>query len=367
VVQIFGQEERTGTEFTELNIEYRDANRRAIALDASLYAIVEAIGTSAVAVLIWYGATDLSSGAVGAGTLVAFIQYIRRFFIPIRDLSQKYTLLQSAFAAAERIFQLADEPVSIASKPGATKIERIEREIELKDIWFSYKGADEWVLKDLNLTVRPGEHIALVGPTGSGKTTILKILNRLYDVQEGAVLVDGKDVKDTDLHSLRKLFAVVLQDVYLFSGTIMDNLSLNNTVPEEQVIKAAKLVQAHDFIEKLPHGYDTHVDELGANFSAGERQLLAFARALAIDPEVLVLDEATSNVDLETEAKLQEGLRTLMKNRTAIIVAHRLSTVREVDRIVVLKHGHLIEEGNHGALMSQDGLYARLARFQFGH
>ena len=163
----------------------------------------------------WYGATDLSSGAVGAGILVAFIQYIRRFFIPIRDLSQKYTLLQSAFVAAERIFQLADEPVSIESKPGATKIEKIEREIELKDIWFSYKGADEWVLKELNLTVRPGEHIALVGPTGSGKTTILKILNRLYDVQEGAVMVDGKDVKDTDLHSLRKLFAVVLQDVYL--------------------------------------------------------------------------------------------------------------------------------------------------------
>ena len=365
VVQVFGQEQRTAEEFYELNDAYRNANRSAIVFDASLYAVVEAIATAAVAVMIWNGAVDMSTGAVGAGTLVAFIQYIRRFFIPVRDLALKYTLLQSAFAAAERIFQLIDEPVLIQSEPDAPKPRRLQEGIELRDVWFSYRTPEDWVLQGLNLKVRPGEHVALVGPTGSGKTTILKLLNRLYDVQRGQVLLDGQDVKSLDLTSMRRLFAVVLQDVHLFTGTVMENLSLHGSVSPERVKEAAKVVQAHDFIERLPKGYATSVQEYGSNFSAGERQLLAFARALAIDPEVLVLDEATSNVDLQTEARLQRGLRELMKDRTALIVAHRLSTVREVDRIVVLQHGHWVEEGNHATLMRKGGLYAKLASLQF--
>lgn len=358
VVQIFRQEERTSAEFLDLNRRYRDANRSAVLFDAGLFSLVEAIGSCAVAALIYYGASDMSAGLVGAGTLVAFIQYIRRFFIPVRDLSAKYTLLQSALAAAERIFHLLDEPVPIASPANARQARKLERSIEFRDVWFSYRnpaGDDDWVLRSFSTRITRGERVALVGATGSGKTTILKLLNRFYDAQRGSVCIDDVDVRQLDLSHLRRLFAVVLQDVHLFSGTVMDNLALTEEVTAEDARRAARAVQADAFVERLPMGYETQVRSRGLQFSAGERQLLAFSRALALDPEVLVLDEATSNVDSETEARVQHALDVLLQDRTALIVAHRLSTIKKVDRIVVLGDGHTHEEGTHEQLMDKPG------------
>lgn len=370
VVQIFGQQARTQREFEQLNADYRDANRQAIFFDAALYAVVEAIGTSAVAALIWYSASDLAQGAITAGTLVAFFQYIRRFFVPIRDLSTKYTVLQSAFAAAERTFSLLDEPQHIVSAAEAKPLPRLQNALELRDVWFSYRGAvtgdKDWTLRGVNLTVRRGERVALVGSTGAGKSTVLKLLNRFYDVQRGAVLVDGLDARAYDLHQLRALFAVVLQDVHLFTGTLLQNLAFSDRISEAAARSAMAAVGGDAFVQRLPQGYDTPVQELGTNFSAGERQLLALARALALDPEVLILDEATSNIDSETEARIQSALDVLLQGRTAVVVAHRLSTIQKVDRILVFKHGQVVEEGDHATLMRRGGVYRTLVELQLG-
>lgn len=369
VVQVFGQEARTQAEFLSLNEDYRDANHASIRFDALLFAIVEAVGTCAVAALVWYGAPGLTSGAIGAGVLVAFIQYIRRFFIPIRDLSTKYTVLQAAFAASERVFTLLDEPVTIDSRAAAKPLSALKDRIEFKDVWFAYRGhgeEPEWVLKGINLTLHRGERVALVGATGSGKTSILKLLNRFYDVGQGSICVDGRDIRTLELPALRRLFAVVLQDVYLFSGTVMDNLSFDGRVDEQAVLRASRAVQLDGLVRAWPQGYATEVRERGSNFSAGERQLMAFARAMALDPDVLVLDEATSNVDSETEAAIQQALDVLLEGRTAVVVAHRLSTIRKVDRIVVLQRGRIVEEGDHPSLVRQGGVYAALAELQFG-
>lgn len=370
VVQTFRQEVRTTKEFERLGLEFRDANRDAIFYDAVLFAVVEAIGTAAVAVLIWFGAIDMTTGIVGAGTLVAFIQYIRRFFVPIRDLSTKYTVLQSAFASAERIFQLLDERVTITSSGDGSAVVALEREVALEDVWFAYREPDQdsdWVLRGVSLRVAKGERVALVGATGSGKSTILKLMTRFYEPQKGRVTVDGVDIRELDLTSLRRAFAVVLQDVHLFSGTVMENLSFGADTTPEAVRAAAQLVQADEFIGRLAKGYDTEVAEWGSNFSAGERQLMAFARAMVVNPQVLVLDEATSNVDTETEARIDHALDVLLRGRTSIIVAHRLSTVRKVDRIVVLQRGQIVEEGSHDQLMRGNGLYKRLVELQFAH
>lgn len=365
IIQAFGQQARTQREFENLNLRFRNANRQAILFDSLLFSLVEAIGTCAVAAMIWYGAMDMAAGAIGAGTLVAFIQYIRRFFVPIRDLSTKYTIWQSGLAASERIFEVLDEPVVVGSSVDAVRKSSLRDAVELRHVWFSYKETGEWILRDVDLTIRRGEHVALVGATGSGKTTILKLLNRLYDVQRGAVLVDGTDVRELHLDDLRRLFAVVLQDVHLFSGTIMENLAFADGVTEQDVRGAARAVQADAVIEKLPAGYAQPVQTGGANFSAGERQLLAFARALAVNPEVLVLDEATSNVDSETEARIQSALDVLLRERTAVVVAHRLSTIRKMDRIVVIHQGQIVEQGDHASLMARDGFYKRLVEAQF--
>jgi len=368
VVQVFGQEERSADEFTELNNDYRKVTRKAILFDALLYAIVEAIGIMAIAALIWYGASELSEGLVGAGTFVAFMAYIRRFFIPVRDLSQKFAILQSAFSAAERCFELLDEPITIDSKDDAEGLDKVNQSIAVKNVSFAYREVDgepDWILKNFNLEMKPGEKIALVGATGSGKTTLLKLLNRFYDVQSGSIELDGKNIKELELTSLRKLFAVVLQDVYLFSGSIRENLCLGDDIRHEDLERAAKAVQVDDLIAKLPQGYDTPVQHLGSNFSAGERQLLAFARALAVDPEILLLDEATSSIDSETELRIQNALQVLLRDRSAIIVAHRLSTIKMVDRIFVIQNGEVVESGSHAELVTQNGIYKRLASLQF--
>lgn len=368
VVQVFRQEARTQQEFAGLNADYRDANRQAIFFDASLYSVVEAIGTCAVAAMIWYGAQDMTAGLVRAGTLVAFIQYIRRFFVPIRDLSTKYTVLQSAFAASERVFSLLDEKLGIEAPKDSVAVARMHDGIALDDVWFAYREPRDdrdWILRGITLRVARGERVALVGSTGAGKTTVLKLLNRFYDVRRGAVRIDGIDIRQLQLTALRRLFAVVLQDVHLFSGTIMDNLAISDRVSRAAVEHAMHAIGADGFLKRLPKGYDTHVQELGANFSAGERQLLALARALAFNPDVLILDEATSNIDSETEAHIQSALDVVLKDRTAVIVAHRLSTIQKVDRIIVLQHGRVVEEGSHQALMQKDGAYRKLVELQF--
>ncbi|MDP7037691.1 MAG: ABC transporter ATP-binding protein, partial [Myxococcota bacterium] len=369
IVQVFGQENRSVREFTALNNDYRKVTRRAILFDALLYALVEAIGVVAIAAMIWYGAVDLSAGIVGAGTFVAFMQYIRRFFVPVRDLSQKFAVLQSAFAAAERCFELLDEKITIKSPSQPQKIENFSQGLSLENVSFAYRDIDgkpDWILKDLNLEMKRGEKIALVGTTGSGKTTLLKLLNRFYDIQKGAIKIDDVDLRTLELSSLRKLFAVVLQDVYLFSGSVRDNLHFVDGISPAALTRAAKAVQVDDLINKLPEGYETTIQHLGANFSAGERQLLAFARALAIDPQILLLDEATSSIDSETEARIQKALEILLQDRSAIVVAHRLSTIKMVDRIFVLQGGQVVESGTHEELLHLGGVYKRLAKLHLG-
>ncbi|MCK5689074.1 ABC transporter ATP-binding protein [Myxococcota bacterium] len=369
-VQSFQQEARTAKEFYEINDDFRRENRKTIIIDAYIYAVVEAIGTAAVALMIGFGANEIAIGAITAGTLVAFIQYIRRFFGPIRDLAMKYTMLQSAFAAAERCFTLLEEETPVVSPENPIDPNRFNHSIELKDVSFAYRdlenGEPDWVLKNIDLKIEKGEKIALVGPTGSGKSTLIKLLNRSYDPLKGEVLLDDKDLRKFDLAKLRGLFAVVLQDVFLFSLSILDNLRLGEDLSKTKVLDAARAVEADDFISKLKEGYESRIQENGRNLSAGERQLLAFARALALDPQILLLDEATSNIDSETEARIQKALDVVLEGRTAVIVAHRLTTVRKVDRILVLQDGQIIQEGSHDELMKEDGLYRRLALLHSG-
>jgi ATP-binding cassette subfamily B protein len=318
--------------------------------------------------MIWFGSGKTSAGALQLGVLVAFIQYIRRCFVPIRDLSQKYTVLQSALASSERIFSLLDEPVTLDEISNARAIQKIHHGIALNHVWFSYgtpPTEESWILKDVSLAIGVQEHVALVGETGSGKTTMGKLLNRFYDVQQGVVLVDGVDIKTVCLADLRRLFAVVLQDVYLFSGTVIQNLTLGGRISEESVREAAKNIGVEEWIVSLPQGYATLLHEFGSNLSSGERQLLALVRALAVDPAVIIMDEATSNVDSETEAMLQRGLDVVMHGRAALVIAHRLSTVQKMDRIVVLQRGRIQDEGSHAVLMLRDGYYRKLVEAQF--
>lgn len=367
VVQVFAQEPKMFAEFDRRNRDHRDANYLSNIYEASLFSLVEAMSAICIALMLWYGAGQVGRGLVALGTLVAFIEYMQKFFVPIREFSTKYTTLQSAMTAIERVFQLLDTPVSIASPPDAHAPATTEGRIEFDRVWFAYE-ADEWVLRDVSFSVAPGESVAVVGATGAGKTTLSKLLGRQYDVQRGRILVDGVDIREWDLDVLRRRIGVVLQDVFVFSGDVATNLSLGREdLSLDDVTRAARLVHADRFIARLRHGYREHLHERGANLSAGERQLLSFARALAYDPAILVLDEATSNVDPETEALIQQALVRLMQNRTTLVIAHRFSTIQNADRILVMHKGRLREDGTHRELLNRRGIYWRLSQLQSPH
>ena len=362
VVQLFTREARNMREFDRMNADHRDAWNQSIRYDALLFAVVETVSGVTIAVIIWVG-----TGLVEAGVLYQFIDYMRRFLRPLQDLSAKYSVMQSSMASSERIFQLLHTDIAIEDPDWGAELPAPAPRlgsVEFEGVWFAYQGED-WVLRDLSFKVEPGERVAFVGATGAGKTTVINLLSRFYEVTRGRVLVDGVDVRNIPQGELRARVATVLQDVFLFSGSVSDNILLGREdLGSAEVERAARAVRAHEFIERLPQGYETELRERGSNLSAGQRQLLSFARALAHDAEILVLDEATSSIDSETEAMIQQGIHALMQGRTAIAIAHRLSTIRDVDRIYVLHHGELVEAGSHEELIALGGSYRRLYSLQ---
>lgn len=365
VIQLFAREQKTYREFEALNADHRDAYHLSNLYEAGLYSMVEAAGSVSVGLLLWYGGGEVLQGIIGIGTLVAFNEYIHRFFVPLRDFSQKYTVMQSAMASAERIFHLLDTPVDIANRKTPQVPKPFRGEVIFDRVWFHYKPGEP-VLKNVSFHIEPGEKVAVVGATGSGKTTTIKLLNRLYDIQKGSIKVSGVDVRDWDLRALRRHIGVVLQDVFLFSGDVRANLALGNpSIPLEQIREAAEIANADSFIRRLPDGYAAHVRERGSNFSGGQRQLLSLARVLVYQPKILVMDEATSSIDTETEALIQDALEKVMRDRTCLLIAHRLSTIRNADRIIVLHHGEVREVGSHAELMDQQGIYYRLYQLQY--
>lgn len=370
-VQLFNAEDRAKARFRKINDDYRRANIETIYYYAIFYPLVDLIGAVGIAVVIFaFGAETLSGfsatgSALTVGILASFIQYSLQLFQPIRDLSDKFNVFQAAVVASHRIFILLDREIEITSPETPTRTGRAAGRIEFKNVWFAYKGED-WVLRDVSFKVEPGESIALVGHTGSGKTTVTNLLMRFYDVQRGSILLDGVDVREWDLKSLRSNFAVVLQDVFLFSGTIADNIRLGNKAIDDHRIRwAAGEVMADRFIRKLSGGYGFEVRERGAGLSVGEKQLISFARALAFDPKLLILDEATSSIDTETEQLIQLAVDRVMEDRTSMVVAHRLSTIQRCDRIIVMHHGEIREIGSHTELLAARGLYWRLYQLQY--
>ena len=365
VIQLFSRESKTYREFEALNADHRDAYHLSNSYEAALYSMVEAAGSVSLGLLLWYGGGEALHGIIGIGTVVAFKEYVHRFFVPMRDFSQKYAVMQSAMASAERIFQLLDTEVDIQNPKNAVVPKPFRGEVVFDNVWFSYKAGDP-VLKGVSFGIAPGEKVALVGATGSGKTTTIKLLNRSYDIQQGSIKVSGVDVREWDLHALRRHIGVVLQDVFLFSGDVRGNLILGDpSVSQERVEQAARHANADQFIRQLPDGYFAQVRERGSNFSVGQRQLLSLARVLVFGPEILVMDEATSSVDTETEALIQDALDKVMRDRTCLLIAHRLSTIRNADRIIVLHHGEVREMGSHAELMEKRGIYHRLYQLQY--
>lgn len=370
-VQLFNAEEKAQKRFDDINDDYRNANIETIYYYSIFYPMVDFIGTIGIGLVIWFGAYQLLTGmsasgsAMTIGIVIAFVQFSQQLFQPIRDLSDKFNILQAAIVASHRIFLLLDLPIDVKSPDAPKKKGKAVGKIEFQNVWFAYKDKN-WVMKDVSFTINPGESVALVGHTGSGKTTVTNLLMRFYDVQKGRILLDGIDVRDWDLQDLRKNFAVVLQDVFLFSGSIEDNIRLGNKeISGEKIHWAAQEVHAAEFIEKIEEGYRSEVKERGAGLSVGQKQLISFARALAFEPTILILDEATSSIDTETEQLIQQAVERVMQERTSLVIAHRLSTIQKCDRIMVFHHGELREAGTHQELLNLHGLYWRLYQLQY--
>ena len=391
VLQLFNREKRAFNKFSEVNAVHMDAFKDAIMAHAVYYPVVEVLSAAAIACVIWFGGSDVIRGTATLGVLVAFIQYAQRFFRPIQDLSEKYNILQSAMAASERVFKLVDTPVEITS-PAVTKKPQGPGRIEFDHVWFAYRtipadgdgksrvvtalspapfeptstAQPDWVLRDVSFAIEPGETIAIVGHTGAGKTTIISLLMRFYDVQKGAIRIDGVDIKEMDLNELRRRFGVVLQDPFLFTGTVEGNIRLGTQwIADEDVEKATEDVNLADFIRSLPGGFKEEVRERGSTLSTGQKQLISFARALAHNPKILILDEATSSVDTETEFRVRDALSRMVQGRTSVIIAHRLSTVQRADKIIVMHKGQVREMGSHQQLLTNRGIYYKLYELQY--
>ncbi len=392
VLQLFNREKRAYKKFADINEQHMEAFKDAIFAYALYYPVVEVLSTIAIAAVLWFGGLKVLLGTVTLGTVTAFMQYAQRFFRPIQDLSEKYNILQSAMASSERIFKLLDTPIEIISPANPAKAEGKGR-IEFDHVWFAYRTLEpaegeerpeqvvpvgsnghghhdgsvyDWVLRDVSFTIEPGESVAIVGHTGAGKTTIISLLMRFYDIQKGSIRIDGVDIREMDLKELRRRYGVVLQDPFLFSGTIENNIRLGSTwISDEQVENAAENVNVADFIRTLPQGFAEPVLERGSTLSTGQKQLISFARALAHDPRILILDEATSSVDTETELRVRDALTRMVEGRTSVIIAHRLSTIQRADKIIVMHKGQVREIGSHQQLLAQRGIYWKLYQLQY--
>lgn len=364
IIQYFARENQEMRKFKKINARHRDAHIRSNWYYSIFFPVVEIISALSIGLLVWYGSKSIIENEISPGVVVAFIMYINMLFRPIRELADKFNTLQMGMVGAERIFKVLDTDEKTENK-GTLKPNLLKGDIEFKNVWFAYND-ENWVLKDISFHVKPGQTLALVGATGAGKSSVINILNRFYEINKGNILVDGIDIREYDLNYLRSHIATVLQDVFLFSDTIGNNINLNNQeISREDLISAAKEVGAHEFIEKLPGGYDYDVMERGATLSAGQAQLISFIRALVYNPQILVLDEATASVDTETEELIRHAINKLMEGRTSIVIAHRLSTIQNADKIIVLDRGEIREIGSHQQLLKLDGYYKRLYDLQF--
>ncbi len=365
IVQLFTKEREERKRYAGIGTDYRTAKINAVFYYAIFFPVVEILSSIAIGLIIWYGGGNVLQGTLTIGSVIAFLQYTEMFFRPIRDLSEKYNIMQTAMASSERLFNLLDDKTIVENPESPKQLGTVTGKIDFKNVWFAYNKG-EYVLKDVSFSINPGETIAIVGATGAGKTSINNLITRFYDIDKGSICIDGKDIKSIRKETLREHISIVLQDIFLFSGTIKSNINLDyEGITDAQVIDAAKTVGAHDFISNLPNGYDEEVKEKGATLSVGQKQLISFARALAFNPQILILDEATSSIDTETENIIQKAIEKLLMGRTSIVIAHRLSTIQNADKILVMHKGELREMGSHQELLSQKGIYYKLYQLQY--